>query len=311
VTGSWREELAAVGEAEVRFNCRLAPYTSFGVGGPAECLVEPRSREAACEVVRRAHVHGVPLFVLGNGTNVLVRDGGIPGVTLRVAGQWSGIELDGTRLRVRAGTSLSRVCETAAGRSLSGVEFLAGVPGTVGGATIMNAGAWEHSISECVREVCVADRQGEVQVLKPADLGFDYRRSALQDGERVVLEVLLELSAGDEPAIRQRMMDLVELRCQRQPVSAASAGSTFERPPGDYAGRLIEAAGLKGYRLGGAQVSPKHANFLANVGGATATDLVRLIEYVRERVQKDSGVRLQAEVRIVGVDAAPEVEGTG
>lgn len=303
MSSSWRDEAVAVPDAAVCFDRPLAPYTSLGLGGPAECLVEARSVRAVRETLRLAASRRVPLLVLGNGTNVLVRDGGVPGITLRLADHLVGIEVNGHSIRALAGTGLAQLCETAASHGLTGVEHLAGIPGTLGGALVMNAGAWEHSISKAVREVSVADRQGELQTLRGDELGFGYRQSALQDGERVVLEAVLELGAGDERAIRDRMLELAEMRCERQPVSAKSAGSTFERPPDDYAGRLIEAAGLKGHSIGGAQVSSKHANFLINAGNATAQDMLRLIRYVQEQVEQQSGVSLQAEVRIVGVDS--------
>ncbi len=304
----WQEEIARLPDVLARFDVPLAAYTSLAVGGPAECLAEPSSPEAAAKVLRLACRHNVPVFFLGNGTNLLPRDGGVAGIALHLGPRLAALRVADTRITAQAGASLSALTHLAANHSLSGLEFLAGVPGTVGGAIVMNAGAWGREIGDTVRRVRVADLDGRVSDLAPADLDFGYRHSALQDGRRLVLEAEFELRHGDRRRIMQEMFETVERRCRRQPISAASAGSTFERPPGEYAGRLIEKVGAKGMCVGDAAVSTKHANFILNRGHATASDIIRLIDRVRHLVQKEYGVWLETEVRIIGRDATMGTE---
>lgn len=287
--------------ARVLENEPLARHTTFRVGGPADVLFLPESAEELRQAMELAREAGEECLVIGNGSNLLVRDGGVRGLVIKLAGPMSGVSVEGTAIRAQAGASLSQVSRAALQASLTGLEFASGIPGSLGGALAMNAGAYGGELSQVVREAMVL-MDGRVQTLSREELAMGYRTTRVLREGGIVLSAVLDLKEGDASQIAETMDELNRRRREKQPLSFPSAGSTFKRPEGYFAGALIEQAGLKGYAIGGAQVSEKHAGFLINRGGATASDLLRLIEYVQERVYAQSGVRLETEVRICGVD---------
>ena len=288
----------------------LARLTSWRVGGPAERCYRPADVDDLAAFLASLPAEE-PVFWLGLGSNVLIRDGGIPGTVVLTAGLLDGIGLaeDGT-LRVQAGVTCARLARFAARHGLTGVEFLAGIPGTLGGALAVNAGAWGGEIWQHVDRVETLDRAGQRRVRPRADYRVGYREVHGPAGEWFVT-VWLRLPQGDPAEAALRVRSLLRRRAQTQPIGQASCGSVFRNPPGDFAGRLIEACGLKGTRVGGARVSEKHANFILNEGGATAKDLETLLRQVQETVERVHGVRLEPEVHIVGVENGPAGAGRG
>ena len=240
-------------------------------------------------------------MVLGNGSNVLVRDSGYPGVIVKLKDESDDIEFDGLQVTAGAGVLLSSLAKAAAARELTGLEFAAGIPGSVGGACFMNAGAYGGEIKDVLKAVHVISKDGvRERILSPAEMKLSYRHSALMDSGDVVMKATFSLEPGDPGKIRETMQDFARRRSEKQPLVQPSAGSFFKRPEGHFAGALIEKAGLKGLSVGGAQVSPKHAGFIVNTGGATASDIEALMHLVQSTVYDESGVRLEPEVRIIG-----------
>ncbi|NBB83341.1 MAG: UDP-N-acetylmuramate dehydrogenase [Alphaproteobacteria bacterium] len=285
---------------ELQRNAPLARLTSWRVGGPADRLYHPADREDLIRFVT-ALEPGEPLFWLGLGSNLLIGDGGIRGTVIHLQGALNALErLAPTRIRAEAGASSAKVARFAARQGLIGAEFLAGIPGTLGGALAMNAGAWGGETWPLVSVVRTLDRHGRVRARAPEDFAIGYRTIEGPPGEWF-LEAELELAVGDTDAAQARIRALLERRAATQPSGLPSCGSVFRNPPGDHAARLIEAAGLKGRRLGAAEVSPKHANFIINLGGAHARDIAALIDTVQHEVERRFGVRLIPEVRRVGV----------
>lgn len=274
-------------------------HTSFRVGGPADLLLEPADRDSLIAAVRRVRELEAPLLVLGCGTNLLVSDRGFRGVVVSTKRALSGIRFDGTKVECGAGEGIARLARECAKRGLAGLEGLGGIPGTVGGAVVMNAGAFGCEVSKCLGQVELLDIRGTVCDVSAHDLGLGYRSSALPHGS-VVLSATFTLAPEDPRRLTERLWELDARRKELQPVGLPSAGCIFKNPPGDSAGRLIEAAGAKGLREGGAEVSSKHANFIVNAGGATADDVRRLAERVKKLVAERFGVVLDLEVRIVG-----------
>ncbi|OOZ37291.1 UDP-N-acetylmuramate dehydrogenase [Solemya velesiana gill symbiont] len=284
---------------ELRYDEPLALHTTWRVGGPACCFYRPAdSEDLVCFLSQLSEEE--PLLWLGLGSNLLVRDGGFKGTVIATQGRLEGLELmsDG-RLRIEAGVACAKLARFAARKGLCGAEFLAGIPGTMGGALAMNAGAFGGETWEHIVEVETVDRYGEVRKRNPDEFEIGYRHMAGPEGEWFLAAVMV-LEAGDVEAGQREIRSLLERRAATQPTGLPSCGSVFRNPEGDYAARLIEAAGLKGTAIGGAQVSEKHANFIINAGDATAEDIERMIELVRARVGKTSGIRLRTEVRIVG-----------
>jgi UDP-N-acetylmuramate dehydrogenase len=277
----------------------LRRYTAWKIGGPADALLEPKSTEELIEAVEKAREHGVPVTVLGGGTNVLVLDGGVRGLTIRLAKALTNVEIGGTSVTADAGVLYPVLANTTAARGLAGLEFATGIPGTVGGAVYMNAGAYGSE----TREVLVwADvfRDGGVVRMRNADLDLSYRHSALHENpDWIVLRANYVLSPGDPEELKARIKEFRAQRMNGSP-NKPSCGSTFKRPENDFPGRVIEAAGLKGTRVGQLEVSPVHANYLVNHGGGTAKEALNLIELVREKVRERLGIELEAEVRVLG-----------
>jgi UDP-N-acetylmuramate dehydrogenase len=255
--------------------------------------------------MRAARAAGLPVLPIGRGTNLLVREGGFPGIIAHLGESLSAISVSGSTVTAQCGAVLAEVCEAAAAAGLSGLEFAAGVPGSVGGAVAMNAGAGIGEIGRLIESVEVVHGDGRTGRCTAAELQFGYRRSCVRDQECVVVAVTFELAPADPAAVRRAMFEAVESRCLKQPLSLGSCGSVFKRPPNDFAGRLLEEAGVKGLRIGGARFSLKHANFIVNEGNATAQDVTDLIDTAKRRVREVCGVVLEEEVCIVGDPAPP------
>ncbi len=282
-----------------KLNEPLKRYTAWKIGGPADALLEPANTDELIEATKKASKHGIPVTVLGGGTNVLIRDGGIRGLTIRLAKSLKGVEMEGVRVVAEAGALYPVLANTTAGRGLGGLEFATGIPGTVGGAVYMNAGAYGSETTE-VLDWADVYQDGAVVRMENADLALSYRRSILHDHQDwVVLRAGYTLAPGDPGELKARIKEFRTQRMDGSP-NRPSCGSTFKRPPGDFPGRVIEAAGLKGTRVGQVEVSPVHANYFVNLGGATAQEALELMALVREKVRERLGVELEPEVRILG-----------
>lgn len=291
--------LAAAGfRGEIREEEPLAPFTTWKIGGPAEVLATPLDRGDLSSALRFAAAEGVPWRVLGNGSNLLVRDAGVRGIVLRVRRTLDGVEIEAPAIAAGAGASFPALANVAAEQGLSGLEFAAGIPGTVGGAIVMNAGWHEHETGAVVAHVDWMEADGAIRRIPGADCGFAYRRSGFRGGAGIVLGARFALHPDDPAAVRERMDRFAASRKAGQPTDVPSCGSVFLKPPGDFAGRLIDAAGLKGLRIGDAEVSTKHANFFVNVGRATAADVLSLVERVEREIEARFGVRLVREFEL-------------
>ena len=278
----------------------MAKHTSFRIGGPADVLAQPGNEAELAALLKRAADHAVPVTLVGNGSNLLVRDKGIRGLVIKLSNLFSSITVEGNVLTFGSGISLAMASKKAASLSLSGLEFAVGIPGTIGGAVYMNAGAYDGEMAKVVTSVQVMDRQGQSSQLKADELDFSYRHTALQNSGLIVTSVTVSLQPGEAESIKAKMDDFSQRRIAKQPLELPSAGSMFKRPVGYFAGTLIEQTGLKGYTVGGAQVSTKHAGFVVNVGGATAKDVLQLISDVQDRVLAAQGVQLEPEVLVLG-----------
>lgn len=300
VDDSLIKDLESVGGLRVRRDVVMATYTSLGVGGPADLYLEPATPGALAAALRMLAGAAVPTVVLGRGTNVIVSDAGVRGALIATHPGLQKLSLTGSRVVAASGVLLGTLVHLAADAGLSGVEGLAGIPGTLGGALYMNAGANGACLADVVETVTVLCPDGSVQCLRRDEMTFGYRFSSLRQQGLCILEASLRLSVSDPARVHKRMYEVVSTRCQKQPLSARSAGSIFKRPPGDYAGRLLEAAGAKGKRIGDAQFSTKHANFIINLGRATAADVVELMSWAQNSVYEKFGVWLEPEVCMIG-----------
>ena len=278
----------------------MTKHTSFHIGGPAELMAQPQSEAELQSLLLKAAEAAVPVTLVGNGSNLLVRDKGIRGLVIKLGSMLRDINVSGNMLTFGSGVSLAQASKKAAELGLSGMEFAVGIPGSIGGAVYMNAGAYDGEMSKVVKSVRVMDAAGEVSELSAGELDFGYRHSALQGSGKIVTSVTVELAAGDKQAIAEKMADFSNRRITKQPLELPSAGSMFKRPPGYFAGTLIDQTGLKGYTVGGAQVSTKHAGFVVNIGGATAADVLQLISDVQAKVFAAHGVKLEPEVLVLG-----------
>ena len=278
----------------------MREHTTFEIGGPADCLIKPASMEETQQILRLVKEYELPLTFVGNGSNMLVSDKGIRGVVVNFADTFNAIRVEGTKMTVGAGALLKDIAEAAAQHSLAGLEFACGIPGSIGGAVFMNAGAYGGETKSVVKAVRAVTRDGEVKTYSLDALELGYRHSIFQTNGEAIVEVELELTPGSEEEIRASIADFTQRRESKQPLEMPSAGSTFKRPEGYFAGTLIDQTGLKGLSVGGAQVSTKHAGFVVNKGGATAADVINLIHEVQKRVKEAHGVELQPEVRLIG-----------
>ena len=284
---------------ELRFHEPMAAHTSFKIGGPAEIMAFPQNAEELSEILKLSKVLDCKIAILGAGTNVLAPDAGIPGLVICLKDAMDGMEqLDATTIRVMAGVTMTRAAVFAANLGLSGFEFAHGIPGTVGGGVYMNAGAYGGEICQICTQVGVMDMEGNVRTLTNEEMEFSYRHSRLEETGEIVLYADFALIPSTTEQVREKMQELMSKRKASQPLDLPSAGSAFKRPVGGYAAALIDQNGLKGFQIGGAAVSAKHAGFVVNIGGATAEDVKELLKQVSDKVYDSTGIRLEPEVRI-------------
>lgn len=286
-------------EERIRENELMKNHTTFRIGGEADVLVMPRIEEIP-KVLQKVEELQIPVTVIGNGSNLLVGDNGIRGLVLEIGKSAEYIEIEGTRLRIGAGTMLGKAAAQAAEAGLGGMEFAAGIPGSVGGAVVMNAGAYGGEMKDILVEVKVFTKDGKEMILKKEELDLSYRHSCIPEKGYIVAEAVVELQPKDVAAIREEMARLRQQRVDKQPLEYPSAGSTFKRPEGYFAGKLIMDAGLRGYQVGDAQVSEKHCGFVINRGNATASQVKQLMEDVAEKVYGEFQVTLEPEVKMIG-----------
>ena len=278
----------------------MSLHTTFRIGGPADLFVTPGSIQAVADSIRICKETQTPCAVIGNGSNLLVSDTGYRGVIIQIGRNLNQVSVNGEEIRAQAGAMLSVIAKTALSESLTGFEFASGIPGTLGGAAVMNAGAYGGEMKDVLTEVTVLTREGEIRTIPAEKLEMGYRTSLAAKNGWIILEAVLKFQKGDAEAIRGRMEELKMQRVTKQPLDLPSAGSTFKRPEGYFAGKLIMDAGLRGFTVGGAQISEKHCGFVVNKGGATAEDVRNLICAVQKKVQEDAGVKLEPEVKFLG-----------
>ncbi len=284
---------------QVKENEAMSGHSSFLVGGPADLLIRPQNRQDLIKSLALVKAAKVPFYIMGKGSNLIVRDKGFRGVMIKMTGL-TGVDIKDTAIYAEPGISLKDLADLALEESLTGLEFASGIPGSLGGAVTMNAGAYDGEMKNIITAIEVLDEGGRVQVLDRADCAFAYRTSIIQKENYTLLGVHLSLRKGDYSMIKEKMTDLNARRWDKQPLDWPSAGSTFRRPEGYFAGKLIQDAGFKGYCLGGAQVSKKHSGFVINKGSATTADILALIKTIQDKVLKDFGVELKTEVVVIG-----------
>lgn len=289
-----------VPKENILFNEPMSRHTTFRVGGAAKCLIKINNKEQLKKLVPYLQITGQKYFILGNGSNLLVGDRGYSGIVVKLDGGNGSITVEGERMKVSAGTLLGKAAMEAKENSLTGMEFASGIPGTIGGAIVMNAGAYGGEMKQIVESVEVMNREGEILVLDNDTMEFGYRTSVIKSRPFVILETVLALKKGDKEEIGAKMEELAKQRREKQPLEYASAGSTFKRPEGYFAGKLIMDAGLRGFSIGGARVSEKHCGFVINSGNATAADIREVIEEVQQCVKAKFGVALEREVIYLG-----------
>ena len=289
-----------LGSDNVRLHEPMKKHTTFRIGGPADYYLCPHSTEELQKILQICKENKMEFFVLGNGSNLLVSDKGYRGVVIQLWKNFSDIVTKEDTITVKAGALLSKVAAEALEEGLTGMEFASGIPGTIGGAVVMNAGAYGGEMKDIIKEVTVLTKEGDILTISKEEMNFGYRTSVVKEKGYVVISVVLQLKKGDRAEIRKVMDDLKERRVTKQPLDMPSAGSTFKRPEGYFAGKLIMDAGLRGFSVGGAQISEKHCGFVVNKGDATAADVLGLIKEVQKRVQEKFGVTLEPEVKFLG-----------
>lgn len=288
-------------EENVIIDAEMKNYVHFRVGGPADILLIPESKEQVIKTIEICREKNIPFYVIGNGSNLLVRDGGIKGVVIKLK-ELKNIEVKDNIIEAECGAMLKDVSDAALKNSLTGLEFACGIPGTIGGAVFMNAGAYNGEVSNVIESAEIINGENEVITLSREELDLKYRSSIIMKNNYIVLSARFKLEDGDKKNIEEIVEDLTNKRESKQPLEYPSAGSTFKRPEGYFAGKLIQDAGLKGYTIGGAAVSEKHSGFVINKNNATATDILNLIHHIQEEVKKQFNVELHPEVRIIGED---------
>ena len=289
-----------LGEAKVLVNEPMASHTTFRIGGPADYFVMPETVEEVAAVLKLCKEEEMPYFILGNGSNLLVGDKGFRGVVIQLYKNFDELQIEGTTVTAKSGAMLIRVAKESGKAGLTGLEFASGIPGTIGGAMVMNAGAYGGEMKDVVSAVTVLKKHGEIKTLTGDEMNFRYRGSVVEDEGYIVLEAVMELKKGNLEEIQARIEELSIQRKTKQPIEYPSAGSTFKRPEGYFAGKLIQDSGLRGYKVGGAQVSEKHCGFVINAGGATAADVMQLMQDVSDKVNAQFGVTLEPEVKRIG-----------
>lgn len=300
--GLLEELYRIVGESNVKLDEPMKKHTTFHIGGPADCLVTPETVEELGQVLASCHAAKVPVFILGNGSNLLVSDNGMEGVVIQLFGKFNQYSVEGNVIKAQAGILLSKLGSVAKNASLAGFEFAAGIPGTLGGAVVMNAGAYGGEMKDIITSVQVMDKNGNLLEIPKEEMDFSYRHSIISEKNYIVIGATITLAPGDAEEIAARMEELSIARKTKQPLEYPSAGSTFKRPEGYFAGKLIQDAGLRGYQVGDAQISEKHCGFVINKGNASARDVMQLMKDVQDKVMEQFGVLLEPEVRLTGRD---------
>ena len=288
-----------VDKESVEVDALMSKYTTFRIGGPAKYLVSPKTIDEIKDIIKLCKESNSKYYIIGNGSNIIVKDKGYSGLIIKLSKNFSHYKIEDNLIKAMGGILLSQVARIAYDNSLKGLEFASGIPGTLGGAIAMNAGAYGGEMCNSVISAKVLDEDGNVKTLSNKELEFEYRKSKVSKENLIVLEATMELEKGKKEEIQALMEDFAERRRSKQPLEYPSAGSTFKRPEGNYAGKLIMDAGLAGYRIGDAQVSKKHCGFVINTGKATANDIITLMEDVKEKVQDKFGIILEAEVKIL------------
>lgn len=295
------EKLSKIVEKEqILIEEPMKKHTTFRIGGPAEYLILPQTAEEIADVVKLCRQEEIPWYIVGNGSNLLVADEGVRGVVIQLLRNFNQIQVEGCQIRMQAGAQNAAVAKRALDASLTGFEFAAGIPGTIGGAVVMNAGAYGGEMKDILKEVTVLDQNGMIRTIPAEELELGYRTSIIARKGYVVLEAVIVLKTGDPKEIKVAMDDLKEKRVTKQPLEYPSAGSTFKRPEGYFAGKLIMDAGLRGFSVGGAQISEKHCGFVINKGNATAKDVTELMDETKKIVMEKFGVALEPEVKRLG-----------
>ena len=294
------EQTAGKYGAVVLKNEPMKNHTSFRIGGPCDVMIKINCEALLCELIKQCRENDIKYYVVGRGSNILVCDEGLQGVVLLIGSDFGSVRVDGEYIECNAGASLAAVCAVALENELTGLEFAYGIPGSVGGAIFMNAGAYGGEMKDILKSVTVLTADGQEKELTPGELDMSYRHSSITEEHYMVLGVTIALEAGSQEQIRAKMEELKEKRVEKQPLEYPSAGSTFKRPEGYFAGKLIMDAGLRGFQVGGAAVSEKHCGFVINKEKATASDIYRLIQEVQQEVYRQFGVKLETEVKMVG-----------
>ena len=284
-------------QENIKYDEPMKKYTSFKIGGPAECLVKVQKIEEIQEILKLVKENKIPLKIIGNGSNLLVKDEGVKGIVLKI--DIKKIEIQGNNVTVGSGIKLGELAQKLLREELAGFEFAAGIPGTIGGAIRMNAGAHGSEMKDIVKTVTYMDRNGEIHKIKNEDAKFEYRNSRFSKEDNIILETELELEKGNKEEIQAKMTEYANFRKEKQPIEYPSAGSTFKRGTDFITAKLIDECGLKGYQIGGAQISEKHAGFIINKENATAEDVIKLIEYTKEQVYNKFGKKIELEVEII------------
>lgn len=291
---------ANIPEEQILLNESMKKHTSFRIGGPADIMVVPHNTEQVKTAIEIFKAHNIPYFIMGRGSNLLVRDKGIRGGVIKLADGFSKAKVTDRQIQAQAGILLSSLSNLALRAELTGLEFASGIPGTLGGAVAMNAGAYGGEIKDVIEKVIVLDENQKVLSFTNSEMNFGYRKSIVQNTKMIVLEVYMTLEKGNYQESKEKIKELTKRRREKQPLNYPSAGSTFKRPVGYYAGKLIQDSGLKGMRVGNAQISELHSGFIINMGDATAEDVIKLIEKVKTRVYDRFGVNLEPELKIIG-----------
>lgn len=291
---------ANIPEEQILLNESMKKHTSFRIGGPADIMVVPHDTEQVKTAIEIFKAHNIPYFIMGRGSNLLVRDKGIRGGVIKLADGFSKAKVTDRQIQAQAGILLSSLSNLALRAELTGLEFASGIPGTLGGAVAMNAGAYGGEIKDVIEKVIVLDENQKVLSFTNSEMNFGYRKSIVQNTKMIVLEVYMTLEKGNYQESKEKIKELTKRRREKQPLNYPSAGSTFKRPVGYYAGKLIQDSGLKGMRVGNAQISELHSGFIINMGDATAEDVIKLIEKVKTRVYDRFGINLEPELKIIG-----------
>lgn len=298
----YKQLLNILEEESIKIDEPMKKHISFKVGGPADFLVKPKTEEELSQVIKFVKEEKIPFIVIGNGSNLLVKDGGIRGIVIELSDNFNNYEIKGNIIKAQSGALLSILGRNALKNSLTGFEFAAGIPGTLGGALAMNAGAYGGEMKQVVKSVRLIDTDGNIFELSNEEMKFEYRKSILTTSDYIVLSAVIELQPGNTDEIKETMLDYANRRSTKQPLNFPSAGSTFKRPEGHFAGKLIDDCGLRGLSLRGAQVSDKHCGFVINTGEASAKDILDLIFIVKSTVNAKFGIILEEEVKILGED---------